>query len=225
MRHTMRQFGLGDVTSVDAWTPIRITLAEYFATGQIEKPRTVSEFEAYEGIKAVFPTQAMLNDYVINLATYKARLAATPPTEPLQPFQVEAASKIYAVIKGKAAMGQALKAQDQLAVALTLVDPKDAKSVAAVKAADPTGTQAMAAVSVSNGQGGLLAVDSTRLGAVSAAKLRKQFQSESGTTMFILIGKDGTEKLRKDTVKIEDLFEVIDAMPMRKREAESRNPG
>lgn len=136
MRHTMRQFGLGDVTSVDAWTPIRITLAEYFATGQIEKPRTVAEFEAYEGIKAVFPTQAMLNDYVVNLVAYKARLAATPPTEPLQPFQVEAAAKIYAVLKGKAAMGQALKAQDQLAVALTLVDPKDAKSVAAVKAAE-----------------------------------------------------------------------------------------
>ena len=65
----------------------------------------------------------------------------------------------------------------------------------------------------------------TRLGAASAAKLRKQFQIESGSTMFILIGKDGTEKLRKETVKIEDLFEVIDAMPMRKREAESRNPG
>jgi hypothetical protein len=39
--------------------------------------------------------------------------------------------------------------------------------LAAVDSVDPTGTQAMAAVSVSNGQGGLLAVDSARLGAVS----------------------------------------------------------
>ncbi len=39
--------------------------------------------------------------------------------------------------------------------------------LAAVNAADPTGNEAMAAVTVSNGQGGLLAVDSTRLAAVS----------------------------------------------------------
>ena len=37
----------------------------------------------------------------------------------------------------------------------------------AVAAADPTGTQAMAAASTDNGEGGLLAVDATRLGAVA----------------------------------------------------------
>lgn len=39
--------------------------------------------------------------------------------------------------------------------------------LAAVRSVDPEGTKAMAAVTVSNGQGGLLAVDSLRLGAVS----------------------------------------------------------
>lgn len=39
--------------------------------------------------------------------------------------------------------------------------------LSAVNAVDPTGSQAMAAVSVSNGQGGLLAVDSTRLEGIS----------------------------------------------------------
>jgi hypothetical protein len=46
--------------------------------------------------------------------------------------------------------------------------PSPGALLAAVDAVDPDGTQAMAAVTVSNGQGGLLAVDTPRLGAVAA---------------------------------------------------------
>ena len=59
----------------------------------------------------------------------------------------------------------------------------------------------------------------------SAVKLRNQFKIDSGTTTFILIGKDGTEKLRKDSMDLDELFEVIDAMPMRQREVSLRNSG
>ncbi len=62
----------------------------------------------------------------------------------------------------------------------------------------------------------------TQLSAASAVKLRSQFKIDSGTTAFILIGKDGTEKLSKESIELDELFEVIDAMPMRQREAKSR---
>ncbi len=45
----------------------------------------------------------------------------------------------------------------------------------------------------------------------------------SGFT-FLLIGKDGTEKLRSETVvSLEKLFSLIDSMPMRKAEMRRRN--
>ena len=53
---------------------------------------------------------------------------------------------------------------------------------------------------------------------VSADKLRSEFDVEPGTTTFVLVGKDGTEKLRKNEIDLGEIFEVIDAMPMRKRE-------
>lgn len=46
-----------------------------------------------------------------------------------------------------------------------------------------------------------------------------QFKVDKKDFTFILIGKDGEEKLRKNnTVSAEELFAIIDAMPMRKRE-------
>ena len=46
----------------------------------------------------------------------------------------------------------------------------------------------------------------------------------SASLVFLLIGRDGGEKLRSDSVvSIENLFSVIDAMPMRKQEMKSRN--
>jgi hypothetical protein len=56
----------------------------------------------------------------------------------------------------------------------------------------------------------------------SAANLQKEFQEALGATVFILIGKDGTQKLRKASVQLDGLFELIDAMPMRRREMEQQ---
>jgi hypothetical protein len=56
------------------------------------------------------------------------------------------------------------------------------------------------------------------LPASTAAELRSQFQVEPGVSTFILIGKDGTVKLRRGQVRLSDLFPVIDAMPMRRAE-------
>jgi hypothetical protein len=57
------------------------------------------------------------------------------------------------------------------------------------------------------------------LSKASATELRDHFGIDSDTTRFILVGKDGTEKLRKSFIELDGLFEVIDAMPMRQREA------
>jgi hypothetical protein len=56
----------------------------------------------------------------------------------------------------------------------------------------------------------------------SAAKLRSDFRGKLGATNFILIGKDGTQKMRNASVQLDKLFELIDAMPMRRREMEQQ---
>jgi hypothetical protein len=66
-------------------------------------------------------------------------------------------------------------------------------------------------------QGKIRAGD-VRLAPSVASKLREQFRVKSGASTFILIGKDGTEKLRRSTVRLSELFDVIDAMPMRRAE-------
>jgi len=49
--------------------------------------------------------------------------------------------------------------------------------------------------------------------------LYQEYGIENGDFTVILIGKDGTEKLRTtELLKVEKLFSVIDAMPMRQRE-------
>lgn len=51
------------------------------------------------------------------------------------------------------------------------------------------------------------------------AKLRNRFEVAENAFVFILIGKDGTLKRRAETVvSVANLFEQIDAMPMRQRE-------
>lgn len=52
------------------------------------------------------------------------------------------------------------------------------------------------------------------------SSLRQQYASEAEATfLFILIGKDGTVKMRRnELVPIRDLFGIIDQMPMRRRE-------
>jgi len=59
----------------------------------------------------------------------------------------------------------------------------------------------------------------------SAEKVRNEFDVEPDTTTFVLIGKDGTEKLRKTEIDLDEIFEVIDAMPMRKREMKEKEQG
>jgi hypothetical protein len=53
----------------------------------------------------------------------------------------------------------------------------------------------------------------------TAASLRKHFDIPTKTFMLILLGKDGGIKLkRNDRVKLEEIFSLIDSMPMRKDE-------
>lgn len=62
-------------------------------------------------------------------------------------------------------------------------------------------------------------------GEEAAAKLREQYNVEANSFTVILIGKDGTEKLRQSEIlDTEKLFARIDGMPMRKQEIR-KNPG
>ena len=54
--------------------------------------------------------------------------------------------------------------------------------------------------------------------------LRKKFEIQEQKFCIILIGKDGGEKRRSHTpLLVDDLFQTIDAMPMRKQEMRSKN--
>jgi len=57
----------------------------------------------------------------------------------------------------------------------------------------------------------------------TAGSLRNQFNIKSGQPTVILVGKDGGEKPRSTGyVPIEDIFSLIDAMPMRQAEMRER---
>lgn len=52
-----------------------------------------------------------------------------------------------------------------------------------------------------------------------ATSLRDRFDVGSGMFTAVLVGKDGGEKFRsRNPIPPQDLFERIDAMPMRRRE-------
>ena len=56
-------------------------------------------------------------------------------------------------------------------------------------------------------------------GIARVAKLRERYRVDENTFTFILVGKDGSEKMRSDTVVTRDeLYAIIDAMPMRRGE-------
>jgi hypothetical protein len=62
-------------------------------------------------------------------------------------------------------------------------------------------------------------MDTTQIDPQTAASLRKHFDLPPKTFMLILLGKDGGIKLkRNDRVKLEEIFSLIDSMPMRKDE-------
>ncbi|MGB3778219.1 MAG: DUF4174 domain-containing protein [Tunicatimonas sp.] len=56
-------------------------------------------------------------------------------------------------------------------------------------------------------------------GTERAARLRERYRVDENAFVFILIGKDGSEKMRSDAVVSRDeLYALIDAMPMRREE-------
>lgn len=67
---------------------------------------------------------------------------------------------------------------------------------------------------------GKTGVDSNRsLDENTAGNIRSRFGIQSGLFHVLLIGKDGTVKLRSsDPVSAEDIFALIDSMPMRRQE-------
>lgn len=59
----------------------------------------------------------------------------------------------------------------------------------------------------------------TEVSHVDADALRNRFGVAADEFAAVLVGKDGTEKLRSGLgVELEDLFREVDAMPMRQRE-------
>jgi hypothetical protein len=62
-------------------------------------------------------------------------------------------------------------------------------------------------------------VDGTRAKDLVNDALRQRYRVTGDSFAAILVGKDGTEKLRRDTpIAAAKLFQTIDAMPMRRRE-------
>ncbi len=61
------------------------------------------------------------------------------------------------------------------------------------------------------------------LGPAATARLRERFRVAPGDYTVLLVGKDGGEKLRSQVVpEMDDLFGVIDGMPMRRQEMRDR---
>ena len=57
----------------------------------------------------------------------------------------------------------------------------------------------------------------------SVQEIRKRFGLQTGTFQVLLIGKDGGVKLRSsEPVSTKDLFGLIDSMPMRRQEMDSK---
>lgn len=78
------------------------------------------------------------------------------------------------------------------------------------------------AVVVITRDGGRVGSES-RLGAQEARALRSRFDVGDDRFVLVLVGKDGTEKARREhPVDAAWIFETIDAMPMRRREMAER---
>ena len=62
------------------------------------------------------------------------------------------------------------------------------------------------------------------LSSEQAQKLYRKYSVSYDQFTFLLIGKDGTEKLRRQTlVPLPELFALIDGMPMRRAEMKRKN--
>ncbi len=57
-----------------------------------------------------------------------------------------------------------------------------------------------------------------------ATELRERYRVDENSFTFVLIGKDGSEKMRSDTLVTRNtLYAIIDAMPMRREEMRKKN--
>jgi len=64
----------------------------------------------------------------------------------------------------------------------------------------------------------------TRVDPQAAAAIRTKFAAPVGQFTCILVGKDGGTKLRRHApVKLEEVFDLIDAMPMRREEMRQKS--
>ena len=62
-------------------------------------------------------------------------------------------------------------------------------------------------------------------GTAGSGAARREYNVQRGTFAAILVGKDGGEKFRSgEPVRPEILFDLIDAMPMRQREMQNKEP-
>jgi hypothetical protein len=67
---------------------------------------------------------------------------------------------------------------------------------------------------------GASSLDGQAIGADQSQRLMKQYAIDEDAFTVVLIGKDGTEKLRaNDVPDLQTIYAVIDGMPMRSREA------
>ena len=68
-------------------------------------------------------------------------------------------------------------------------------------------------------------MDATRIRPqTAAAAIRKRFAATLGRFTCILVGKDGGVKLRRNArVKLEEIFDLIDTMPMRREEMRQKS--
>ncbi|MGD2024380.1 MAG: DUF4174 domain-containing protein [Desulfobacterales bacterium] len=67
-------------------------------------------------------------------------------------------------------------------------------------------------------------INTQSLASDSAFSLRKQYGVNPGEFAVLLVGKDGGIKLkRQDDIRLEEIFALIDAMPMRREEMRQKN--
>lgn len=71
---------------------------------------------------------------------------------------------------------------------------------------------------------GLVRVDAKPVPGESADDLRRRFSVTEGMLTAILVGKDGGRKLRQTgRLDLEEIFDLIDSMPMRQREMRNKS--
>ena len=73
-------------------------------------------------------------------------------------------------------------------------------------------------------ESGTSRMDTSDLDPQVAQSLRDKFEVRPGRFAIILVGKDGGIKLnRQDQTRLEDIFGLIDTMPMRREEMRQKN--